>query len=181
MSKFILYAFTIMLDVMLMSLITHRPLLTISQTIPVNTFFVIVLLHTHEKAVDFKEILVLFSLGLFLDVLYATPLFVNAVSLIIVIIIAHKLKTYFNDNGFEQIVFLLILLFAKEFFNYLILFLSFQTTLLPYLWFTRRVFFILVLNIPWMIFIVFIFNKYLKVEKMQQKRRRQKESYNHFR
>ena len=88
MSKYLIYAFAIILDVMLMNLIVQIPILALSQTIPVNTFFLIILLHTHDKSITFKEVLVLFSLGLFLDVLYATPIFVNAVTVVIVIVIA---------------------------------------------------------------------------------------------
>lgn len=181
MSKYLIYAFAIILDVMLMNLIVQIPILALSQTIPVNTFFLIILLHTHDKSITFKEVLVLFSLGLFLDVLYATPIFVNAVTVVIVIVIAHLVKTYFNDNGFERVVFLLVMLFLKELVSYSILFVSFQTTLLPNIWFVRRVFFVLVLNIPWILLSVYIFNKYQIVEKVQQRRRRQKETYNHFR
>lgn len=181
MSKYLIYAFAIILDVMLMNLIVQIPILALSQTIPVNTFFLIILLHTHDKSITFKEVLVLFSLGLFLDVLYATPIFVNAVTVVIVIVIAHLVKTYFNDNGFERVVFLLVMLFLKELVSYSILFVSFQTTLLPNIWFVRRVFFVLVLNIPWILLSVYIFNKFQIVEKVQQRRRRQKETYNHFR
>jgi len=181
MNKLIIYSFAIILDVMLMNLIVQIPILTLSQTIPVNTFFLIVLLHTHDQSITFKEILVLFSLGLFLDVLYATPIFVNAVAIVIVIVIAHLLKTYFNDNGFERVVFLLVMLFLKELVSYVILLASFKTTLLPTVWFIERVFYVLVLNIPWILLSVFIFSKYQIIEKTQQKRRRQKETYNHFR
>lgn len=181
MIKIIIYSLAIILDVMLMNLIVQIPILTYTQTIPVNTFFLIVLLHTHDKTITFREGLALFSLGLFLDVLYATPIFVNAVTIVIVIVIAHLLKSYFNDNGFERVVFLLVMLFLKELISYSILLISFQTTLLPSIWFVRRVFYVLVLNIPWILLSVFIFGKYQVMEKFQQKRRRQKESYNHFR
>ncbi len=181
MNKYLIYAFTIILDMMLMNLIVQIPILALSQTIPVNTFFLIILLHTHDKSITFKEVLALFSLGLFLDVMYATPIFVNAVTIVIVIVIAHLVKTYFNDNGFERVIFLLVMLFLKELVSYSILFVTFQTTLLPNIWFVRRVFFVLVLNIPWILLSVYIFNKYQIVEKVQQRRRRQKETYNHFR
>lgn len=181
MIKFVIYSLAIILDVMLMNLIVQIPILTFSQTIPVNTFFLIVLLHTHDQTITFREILALFSLGLFLDVLYATPIFVNAVTIVVVIVIAHLLKSYFNDNGFERVVFLLIMLFLKELISYSILLVSFQTTLLPNIWFIRRVFYVLILNIPWILLSVYIFGRYQIMEKIQQKRRRQKESYNHFR
>jgi rod shape-determining protein MreD len=181
MSKMIIYSLAIILDVILMNLIVQIPVLSFSQTIPANTFFLIVLLHTHDKNITFREVLALFTLGLFLDVLYVTPIFVNAVTIVIVIVIAHLVKTYFNDNGFERVVFLLVMLFLKELISYSILFVTFKSTLLPSVWFARRVFFVLVLNIPWIIFSVFVFSKYQIIEKYQQKRRRQKETYNHLR
>ena len=135
MSKMIIYSFAIILDVILMNLIVQIPILAFSQTIPVNTFYLIVLLHTHDQNITLREVLALFSLGLFLDVLYATPIFVNAVTIVIVIVIAHILKTYFNDNGFERVVFLLVMLFLKELISYSILFVTFKTTLIPTVWF----------------------------------------------
>lgn len=181
MNKFVIYGGAIFLDLMLMSLISVFPVLALTQTVPVNTFFFIVLLHTHHHSINIKEISVLFLLGLALDVFYATPLFVNAVSLIVVVIIAHQLKTYFNDSDFERIVFLLVLLFTRELFNYAILFVTLKTTLLPMLWFSQRVFFNMILNIPWMVLSVFVFSKYQHIEKINQKRRRQKETYINYR
>ena len=181
MNKYIVYCGAIILDLLIMSLTQVFPILAISQSIPVNTFFFIVLLHTHHHSINLKEIMVLFFLGLGLDVFYATPLFVNSLSLIIVIIIAHQLKAYFNDNGFERVVFLLVLLFMRELFNYSILFVTLKTTLLPLTWFTQRVFFVMILNIPWMLLSVLIFSKYQHIEKINQKRRRQKETYINYR
>jgi rod shape-determining protein MreD len=181
MNKYVIYGGAIFLDLMLMSLINIFPILSLTQTIPVNTFFFIVLLHTHHHTINIKEIIVLFFLGLGLDVFYVTPLFVNAVSLIIVVIIAHQLKTYFDDNDFERIVFLVLLLSMRELFNYAILFVTLKTSLNPTVWFSQRVFFILILNIPWMILSVFVFSKYQHIEKINQKRRRQKETYINYR
>lgn len=181
MSKIILYLFAIILDVMLMNIITQIPILTFSQTIPAFTFFLIILLHTQDKNITVREILVLFSLGLLLDVLYATPIFVNAVTVVIVTVIAHLVKTYFNDSVFERVVFLLIMLFLKEFVSYSILFITFNTTLLPTTWFVRRVFFVLILNVPWIIFSILVHQRYQRREKYHQKRLRQKESVNYFR
>jgi rod shape-determining protein MreD len=177
MNKYIVYAGAIFLDLMLMGIVQAVPILEVTFFVPVNTFFFIVLLHTHHHTINLKEIIVLFFLGLSLDVFYATPLFVNALSLIIIVIIAHQLKTYFNDSEFERVVFLLVLLFMRELFNYAILFVTLKTTLHPFVWFSQRVFFVMILNIPWMLLSVYIFSKYQLIEKLNQKRRRQKETY----
>lgn len=181
MSKMILYLFAIILDVMLMNIIAQIPILTLSQTIPAFTFFLIILMHTHDKNIYFREILVLFSLGLFLDVLYATPIFMNAVTIVIVTVVANLVKTYFNDSVFERAVFLLVMLFLKELLSYSILLVIFDTTLLPTTWFVRRVFFVLILNIPWIMLSILVYQRYQRREKYHQKRRLQKETVNHFR
>lgn len=176
MNKMIIYLFAIIIDLLLISLINQISFLSYIHLIPVNTFFFIVLLHTHDKSISLKEIGVLFVLGFGLDVLYATPLFINAVTLIIVVVIAHQVKIYFNDNSFERIMFLLVLLFLKELFNYAILFVTLKTTLLPQMWFIQRVFFVISLNIPWMIVAVRVFSQYQVAEKKNLRRQRQKES-----
>jgi len=176
MNKAIIYAVAIILDLFLISLINQISFLSFIHLIPVNTFFFIVLLHTHHHTVSFKEILVLFALGFGLDVLYATPLFMNAITLIMVVVIAHQIKIYFNDNGLARIMFLMITLFLKELFSYAILFVTLKTTLQPQMWFIQRVFFVISLNIPWMILAVRVFSRYQDAEKKSLRRQRQKES-----
>ncbi|MBS3987739.1 MAG: hypothetical protein KGZ38_07245 [Erysipelothrix sp.] len=176
MNKVLIYVIAIMLDLFLISLINQITFLSYIHLIPVNTFFFIVLLHTHDQTITFKEIFVLFTLGFGLDILYATPLFMNAVSLVLVVVIAHQVKIYFNDNSFERIMFLLITLFLKELFNYAILFVTLKTTLQPQMWFIQRVFFVISLNIPMMILAVRVFSQYQDAEKKSIRRQRQKES-----
>ena len=176
MNKMLIYLMAIALDLLLISLFNQIAFLSYIHLIPVNTFFFIVLLHTHHHSISLKEIVMLFVLGFGLDILYATPLFMNAVTLIIVVVIAHLVKIYFNDNGFERIMFLLVLLFLKELFNYAILFVTLKTTLLPQMWFIQRVFFVISLNVPWMLLAVRVFSHYQISEKKNLRRQRQKES-----
>lgn len=176
MNKALIYLIAITLDLFLISLFNQISFLSYIHLIPVNTFFFIALLHTHDQSISFKEVFVLFTLGSGLDVLYATPLFINAITLIIVVVIAHQVKIYFNDNSFERIMFLLVLLFLKELFNYAILYVTLKTTLLPQMWFIQRVFFVISLNVPWMILAVRVFSQYQIAEKKHLRRQRQKES-----
>lgn len=181
MSKYVLYFIVFILDLMLMGVIPRISLFSIFPMIPMNIFFFIVLLHAHYHSLNVKEVIVLFALGLGLDVFYATPIFVNAMSLIIVVVFSHYIKTYLNDTQFERVVFLFIVLFFRELFNYVILFVTLNTTLIPLYWFTQRTFFVLIFNIPWMFVSVSIFARYQHIETLSQKRRRQAESLLHYR
>lgn len=181
MSKMALYALVIFLDVMFKGIIQSFSVLAMPNVISLNIFFFIVLLHANYHSINIKEISVVFLLGIALDLFYATPLFVNAVSLILVVICSHYIKPYLNDSKFERVVFVFILLFLREIFIYIILLVVAQTQYHPVVWFTQRAFFVLIFNIPWMVLSVYLFEKYQHVESKTQLRRRQQEKLYNFR
>lgn len=181
MSKFSLYALVILLDMLVKGVVLSFPMLAMPNMIALNIFFFIVLLHANYHALSIKEGIVVFLLGVALDFFYATPLFVNAVSLMIVVGCSHYIKSYLNDSKFERVIFIFIVLFLREVSMYMILLVTGQTLYHPVTWFTQRTFFVLLFNIPWMILSVWLFEKYQHVETKTQKRRRQQEKLFNFR